>query len=81
MSWSARSRRPSPGQARAFWSEALTDAARAGEAVRIACAPEDHGAIRREATRIGEAEGCDMSFDAAMPRIVSVRFSRRTPTA
>jgi hypothetical protein len=59
----------------------LTDAARAGATVRIACTPEDRTAICREAARIGEAEGCDVVFDGTMPRIVSVRFSRQTPPA
>ena len=81
MSWAGGARRRSPGQARAFWSEALTEAARAGEKVRIACAPEDHTAIRREAARIGEAEGCDVAFDGTMPRIVSVSFSRQVPAS
>ena len=79
MSWSGRSRRPSPAQARALWSEDLTDAARAGERVRIACSPEDHTAIHQEAVRIAHAEGIEVAFDATMPRIVSVTFSRRSP--
>ena len=79
MSWSSKARRPSPAQARAFWSEELTDAAKAAGKVRIACSPEDHTAIRNEAARIAHAEGRDVVFDITMPRMVSVAFSRRAP--
>ncbi len=81
MTQSKRVMRSSPRQARSFWTEELTDAAKAVEATRIACSPEDHGALRHEAARVAQAERRDMIFDATTPRLVSVTFTRRAASS
>lgn len=81
MSWSNRTKRQSPTQARIFWSAELDEAARAALTVRIACRQEDHRALRQEASRIGHEQDRDVVVDTTTPRLVSVSFTRRDPSA
>ncbi len=79
MSWAGgRSGRQRPDRGRSIWSADLSEAARAGGTARIACRQEDHRALREEAGRIGAAEDCEVAVDISTPRLVAVRFTRRT---
>lgn len=66
-------------QARAGWSDDLSEAAKAGGKVSIACRQEDHTALRLEASKIGDAEDRDVAVEITQPRLVSVTFTPRQP--